>query len=438
MPPAPPELAGGPGPLGSLRTPAWSFTGEPGAVFECALERPSGSVEGWGPCDSPRGYDLAGHADGPFSFGVRARDAAGNTSGATAATYELDTAPGAVRIDGAPAAVGRDRAPAWRYSAEDGATFECRLSPRAGAAGGWGPCASPATFDLTGGPDGVFAFAVRATDRAGNLGPVGEAAYELDTTAPAAPSFDRRPSSPGTDRTPSWTFSGEAGAAFSCRVERRPFTTLVDWTPCASPYTADLATGDDGDFRLLVRATDRAGNVGTRASDDHTLTTERDGGEKGRTDDVPPEGPPGPAAAPPAPEPPAADDPATPPAGPGATGPGGPRRKDAAAPEGDGVRPDAAGASERATGSAEPRPAPSERPARKRGGGNVATRVVSDAVRAIVSNPDKSVFPLSLLFLVLGFLAVQNRLDRNDPKLALAPTFADPDLEFRPSPGDPQ
>ncbi|MDQ5807959.1 MAG: hypothetical protein M3320_04720, partial [Actinomycetota bacterium] len=69
-------------------------------------------------------------------------------------------------------------------------------------------------------------------------------------------------------------------------------------------------------------------------------------------------------------------------------------------------------------------------------GGNFATRAVADAVRAIAQHPDKSVFPLSLLLLVLGFLAIQNRIDRSDPKLALAPTFADPDLEFRPSPGD--
>jgi hypothetical protein len=34
--------------------------------------------------------------------------------------------------------------------------------------------------------------------------------------------------------------------------------------------------------------------------------------------------------------------------------------------------------------------------------------------------------------LVLGFLALQNRIDRSDPKLALAPVHADPDLEFLP------
>ncbi len=61
---------------------------------------------------------------------------------------------------------------------------------------------------------------------------------------------------------------------------------------------------------------------------------------------------------------------------------------------------------------------------------------MKDAIKAIAKHPDKSVFPLSLLLLVLAFLAIQNRIDRSDPKLALAPTFADPDLEFRPPPGD--
>jgi hypothetical protein len=52
----------------------------------------------------------------------------------------------------------------------------------------------------------------------------------------------------------------------------------------------------------------------------------------------------------------------------------------------------------------------------------------------VTEHPDKSVFPSSLIFLVLGFLGVQNRIDRSDPKLALAPVSADPDLEFPPAP----
>jgi hypothetical protein len=59
---------------------------------------------------------------------------------------------------------------------------------------------------------------------------------------------------------------------------------------------------------------------------------------------------------------------------------------------------------------------------------------IAKAARVVVKNADKSVFPGSLLLVVGGFLAVQNQIDRRDPKLALAPTSADTDLEFDPLP----
>ncbi len=37
-----------------------------------------------------------------------------------------------------------------------------------------------------------------------------------------------------------------------------------------------------------------------------------------------------------------------------------------------------------------------------------------------------------VLLLVLAFLVVQDRIDRRDPKLALAPVYPDPDLPFLP------
>jgi hypothetical protein len=43
-------------------------------------------------------------------------------------------------------------------------------------------------------------------------------------------------------------------------------------------------------------------------------------------------------------------------------------------------------------------------------------------------------FPLLLLGLVLMFLVVQNRIDRRDPKLALASIAADDTVEFQPPP----
>ncbi|HEX8119979.1 MAG TPA: Ig-like domain-containing protein [Solirubrobacteraceae bacterium] len=429
--PAPPAIGDTPGPLGRVRTPSWSFTAEDGVVLECTLERAGAALDPWAVCTSPRDYDLAGQEDGPFAFAVRARDAAGNTSLASSSAYVLDTTPGAVSIEGGPGTLGRNRSPEWRFSGEEGASFECRLALRDVPVDEWGPCVSPRGFDLSGRPDGTFAFSLRATDPAGNVSPVGRADYELDTTPPAAPSIDRRPDTPSDDHTPTWRFSGADAATFSCRVEREPSGTVLDWTLCASPFTADLAAQDDGKYRFLVRGTDLAGNTGPSAAGVYDLAApvrqkddDKDGDENGKTGDVPPTDDGGG---------PLTSEPRVPRTTPVAAPPAKPRRKrDKPRPD----KPEPTEPHRRAEPPVAAAKPPSSDDDGDGGGGNFATRAVADAVRAIAENPDKSVFPLSLLLLVVAFLAIQNRIDRSDPKLALAPAFADPDLEFRPPPGD--
>lgn len=69
------------------------------------------------------------------------------------------------------------------------------------------------------------------------------------------------------------------------------------------------------------------------------------------------------------------------------------------------------------------------------------TTVVTPLAQIAQSVVSTSSFPLALLVLVGLFLAVQSRIDKRDPKLALAPAFADEDMVFQPlrqpsSPGD--
>ena len=60
------------------------------------------------------------------------------------------------------------------------------------------------------------------------------------------------------------------------------------------------------------------------------------------------------------------------------------------------------------------------------------------AYAATVAAP-QTAFPMALLLMVVAFLAIQNRIDRNDPKLALAPVYADRHLGFGPPlPGGPR
>ena len=61
---------------------------------------------------------------------------------------------------------------------------------------------------------------------------------------------------------------------------------------------------------------------------------------------------------------------------------------------------------------------------------------VSGLITGAGRTPGHGTFPLILLLVVVLFLFSQNRIDRRDPKLALAAVYADESLDFRPpSPG---
>jgi hypothetical protein len=59
-------------------------------------------------------------------------------------------------------------------------------------------------------------------------------------------------------------------------------------------------------------------------------------------------------------------------------------------------------------------------------------RMLSELAPTALAVAEASAFPLLLLLLVLAFLIVQDRIDRRDPKLALAPVYPEPDLPFLP------
>ena len=144
-------------------------------------------------------------------------------------------------------------------ASEPGATFSCRLD---GAA--WTACTSPRAYD--GLAVGTHAFAVRATDRAGNVGPAATAGWRIvpppDTTAPTATITGTQISGGSA----SFTFTAnEADATFACSLDGAPAGA------CTSPaaYTG-LAPGN---HTFSVRATDAAGNVGTPAEHAWTIAT---------------------------------------------------------------------------------------------------------------------------------------------------------------------
>ena len=131
--------------------------------------------------------------------------------------------------------------------------------------------------------------------------------------------------------------------------------------------------------------------------------------------------PPPPPPAPPAPNPPAPAPPEPAPPAPAPTEPTtppGPAPSEPTAAEA-GARSSASGPKARTQPGAETGPQPS-------------TFVLAGRLAKEVS--EKAAFPIALLVVVGIFLMIQDRIDRKDPKLALAPVYAEPDLYF-PSPG---
>ncbi len=550
--PAEPVLTTAPASPGASRAPAWSWSGESGSAFDCRIDRGGDQVFDWTPCVSGQPHDLSGRPDGTYTLSVRGRDAVGNTGPALSSAYELDTTAGSIAIVSGPAPIIHDRHPAWSFTAEAGAAVTCRLVFGSDVVADWAACASPHSFDLTGKADGDYAFFVRGADAAGNVSPAATWPFRLDTVAPAKPVVDARPPQRDSDRTPEWSFSGEAGAAFECKVEKGS-TVVSDWRPCTTPVKVDLRQADDGAYVLSTRATDAAGNVsepvassyrldttdpeapeitskpgnsgddrkpkwgwrgesgvtfecrlrrggdtikdwrscttpqaydlgderlgtytfsvratdaagntGPAAADDYELkaassgggasggdsgsgSSGGDGGSAGGSG-----GDPAPAAPAPAPAAPAATPPAAK-AGDDLTRNGDDDAKD----DGSGGSKDEGAAGGRGSGPGRgpggaAAAGPGKGAGQAGGAGNgedekdgkrkkkhsnplgAASESVAKVAAAIAEEPQKTAFPIGLIFVVIGFMSLQGRIDRNDPKLALAPVFADPDLEFRP------
>ena len=253
--PAPPAITGPGSPSNGL-TPVWTITTEAGATTECRL-----NAGAWTPCIGSFTTTFGPGSDGVHVLTVRATDQAGNTGTEATATYVLDTtAPVRPVITVAPADPSNSPLPSWSFTVEPLAAASCSIN-----AGSWLPCGSPWTVDLTAAADGPHTLSVRATDAAGNVGPVETSTFTLDRAAPQTPVITDGPASPGSASTVTWTFQTPAGATATCRVDLGPAL------PCVDSWTESLTT--DGTHHLRVQAKDAAGNPSALAVATYVLDT---------------------------------------------------------------------------------------------------------------------------------------------------------------------
>jgi hypothetical protein len=193
---------------------------------------------------------LNGVADGTHPYTAKAKDAAGNVSGASAArTITVDTVAPAVNVTSGPTGTTNNASPSFGFTAEAGAATTCQMD-----AGAFATCTSPAAYGGLG--DGPHTFTVRATDPAGNSATASRE-FTVDTTPPPA-AVTAGPDGTTTDSSPSFTFgSSDSATTFACKLDG-PGAAQGSYGPCTSPKSfSGLAPGD---YTFSVRATDPAGN----------------------------------------------------------------------------------------------------------------------------------------------------------------------------------
>jgi pyruvate/2-oxoglutarate dehydrogenase complex dihydrolipoamide acyltransferase (E2) component len=254
----------------------------------------------------------------------------------------------------------------------------------------------------------------------------------LDTVDPGAPEIATDEDRKGSDPSPAWRFTGEPGAVLECTLKRGD-DVVARMDECASPKDYRLEERGAGTYTFGVRATDAAGNTGELA----TATYEYERAEAGRKEE--PHTEPAPQPAPPAPESAPATSAPAPTSTTGTTASERSERSEQAAKAR--ARKRAAAAAQRRAAAARraaqaaqaartaPKPEKQRRKRRKAATEKLAEvgKVMAQAAGVAA---EKTAFPVLLLGLCGLFLVAQDRVDRRDPKLALAPIFADPEMPF--------
>ena len=403
-----------------VEKPVWIFTIEDGTTATCTVTGANGQiVQGPVGCTSPFTGQFKSLPDGTYLLTVVVTDDAGNDSTPTTSVFILDRHAPVPPTVVPPSSPDNTHHPAWTITAPRGATLTCTLSSAGSIISGPSACPADGVFSLAGLPDGTYTLRVTATDSAGNVSATSVTTYVLDTVRPAAPKLDYASSAASSDTHPYWGFTLPDGTVGRCEL-LRDGVVLMTKTGCKGAVSFDLTGRPAGTYTLRVYAIDAAGNVSLPMIAGYVL---------GIRQQVPP-----PVGSPT-----------------GSSGGSGPfTGADGGGHHGGGP---ALGARqvqqvlEQFTNATAPVRSVVKRAAHAVN--HVASSIlpvihdkvtehVAKAVQGVVNAVSHAGggtgFPLLLLFVVLAFLLMQNRIDRRDPKLALASVAADDTVEFLPPP----
>ena len=166
--PAAPNLTSTPANPSNSTAPSFSFTGEVGASFQCALDGAA-----FASCTSPRVY--SGLAAASHTFQVRQTDTARTGSGSELHVDDRHDRSGSAEHHGRPHRADQSNLGLLLLHRRGG----CQL-PRALDGGAFAACTSPKAY--SGLADGAHTFQVRQSDTAGNTGPAASRSWTVDAT----------------------------------------------------------------------------------------------------------------------------------------------------------------------------------------------------------------------------------------------------------------
>lgn len=190
------------------------------------------------------------------------------------------TAPGAVTITG-PTGSTNDTTPTFLVTppaGESGGKVECKTDNGNYVTVLGSGAVEYTTSELS---DGTHTITCRYVDAAGNPGSETTVVVTIDTEAPGAPTIVGPTTT--NSSTPEFTLSGAGeGETYECKLGE-------DGTYAAATTPHTVTVGAEGEYTLICRLIDEAGNEGTPAS--HTFTFDVSGSTSGPTIEVPGAGP---------------------------------------------------------------------------------------------------------------------------------------------------
>jgi len=257
------EIAGATGATADA-TPVFTLTAtEPGATFECRLD--SSDADAWIAC--PAAYAAPALGDGPHVLEARATNAMGNVDATPAsAAFSVDTLAPVTTVTGGPDGSTADARPTFSFTADDpAATFACSLD-----GGPFGPCSDAGRHQpSTPLGEGPHAFAVRATDAAGNTGSGAGRSFGVD----AAPVMSQlrlsrttvKRSARAAKRRVAARFALDQPAAVTLTLKRKGRRVVRKTVPLAAGEQvvrfAVKARARTGRYKVRLLARDATGNA---------------------------------------------------------------------------------------------------------------------------------------------------------------------------------